>query len=119
MIRIFFFGYTDFADRMKVSSLKMELERQGYECFIIKQPCYVLPIGEIIVQSEKNVSTVISDEKLPEPFILFCSMDGERLDMALDICKGHTRAVITPFNSKMTAYELSKHLLEEKNARRR
>ena len=103
MIRIFFFGYTDFADRMKVSSLKMELERQGYECFIIEQPCYVLPIGEIIVQSEKNVSTVISDEKLPEPFILFCSMDGERLDMAkVAVLMGQL-----------------KNLLEEKNARRR
>ena len=116
MKRILFLGYTDFSERMKASSLQHELKKQGYDCYIIEQPCYALDIGEIVLHPEIEVTTNLPDIKLPEPFILFCGMGGEVLDTALTICRGNTRAVLTPSNAKMNPYTLSKHLLEEKKA---
>lgn len=43
-------------------------------------------------------------------------MMGETLDLALGICKGNTRAILTDSNTRMTALELSAHLLEEKRS---
>ncbi len=116
MKRIFFFGFNGFSDRMRANTLKMELEKQGYECFIKEQPCYILQIGEIVSNPEVEVLTDLPQEKLPEPFILFCGMRGEILDIALRICKGNTNAVLTVSNSRMTPCELSKHLAAEKRS---
>ena len=112
--RILFFGFTGFADRMKASAIKTELEKRGYQCFFIEQPHYSWQIMEILIDPEQEQSTEGADMKLPEPFILFCGMNGEILDDALQICRGNTRAVLTVSNSRMTPYELSEHLLEEK-----
>ena len=117
MRRILLFGFTGFSDRMRANDLKRELEKQDYECFIIEPPCYGLTIGEIVAVPETStISTSPEDEKLPEPFILFCGMMGETLDLALGICKGNTRAILTDSNTRMTALELSAHLLEEKRS---
>ena len=75
-----------------------------------------LPICEIVFQPEIEVLTNLADERLPEPFILFSGISDEELDIALDICKGNTRAVLTAANSRMTPYDFSKHLLEEKGS---
>ena len=117
MKRILFFGYTDFAGRMRASSLCHELKNRGYECWQIEQSRCGLQIKEIVSSpEEKAISGLPDDRKLAEPFILFCGMSGEVLDTALAICRGNTRAVLTMANSLMTAYELAEHLAEEKRS---
>ena len=61
MKRIFFFGFTDFADRMKASSLSHELKNSGYEVYIIEQPYYVLQIGKIVFSPEVEVFTSLAE----------------------------------------------------------
>ena len=117
MKRILFFGYTDFAGRMRASSLSYELTNRGYECWQIEQPHWCMQIKEIVSSPEEKAFTSLPDDRrLAEPFILFCGMSGEVLDTALAICKGNTRAVLTMANSRMTAYELAEHLAEEKRS---
>ena len=78
-----------------------------------------MPIGEIVMNPEIEVLTNLLDERLPEAFILLCGMSDNELDIALDICKGNTRAVLTVSNSRMTPYDLCRHLLEEKRSFRK
>ena len=114
MKRILFFGYLSFSDSMRASSLILELKHLGYECMQIDPRCYALQVGEIVFSQEVKKPGAFGSKELVEPFILFCGMSGEVLDTALTICRGNTRAILTPSNSKMTVYELSEHLAEEK-----
>ena len=116
MKRILFFGYTAFSDRMRAAPVRQELEMLGCECFYISQACSSMKIGEILADPALESGSGHEAETLPEPFILFCGLQGEDLDTAIRICRGNTRAVLTQHNVLMTPLELSEHLMEERKA---
>lgn len=114
--RILFFGYTDFSQKMKASALQQELKKLGYDCYLIGPESNTRKIYEILYLPEASGSA--QSLTLPESFILFCQMTGEKLQTALDICRGNIRAVLTAANSMMTPYELCEHLTAERQRER-
>ena len=115
---ILFFGYTDFTDRMKAASLQEALGQKGYAARHVDPALYGRKICEILAEISGDIPREelrdASGGTLEEPFILFTGLGGEALDDALAICRGQTRAVLTPSNTLMTPADLSGHLAEEK-----
>ena len=111
---ILFFGYTDFNDQMKAASLKEALGQKGYAARHVDPALYGRKICEILAEVSGDSPRDGSGVKLEEPFILFTGLGGEALDAALAVCRGQTRAVLTPSNTLMTPADLSGHLAEEK-----
>ncbi len=115
---ILFFGYTDFSGRMLAGSLQEILSQNGYTGFLIEEKRYGQTIAEIALNPQEPASAGKRAEVLPGRFILFCGMNGADLDLALSLCRGQIRAVLTPSNSRMTVYQLSEHLAAEAQADR-
>ena len=126
---ILFFGYTDFSGRMLAGSLQEILSQNGYTGFLIEEKRYGQIIAEIALNPHDTAIALNSQapesappgekaEALSCRFILFCGMNGADLDLAVSLCRGQIRAVLTPSNSRMTVYQLGEHLAAEARADR-
>ena len=126
---ILFFGYTDFSGRMMAGSLQKILSQNGYTGFLIEGERYGQTLAEIVLNPHDTA--VVLNSQTPESapsgekaealscrFILFCGMNGADLDLAVSLCRGQIRALLTPSNSRMTVYQLAEHLAAEAQADR-
>ena len=112
--KILFFGFHNFSLRMHALSLQKTLSPEGYKSLLVGREQYKKTIAEIVLKKPEEVMENGEGQDLPGCFLLFCGMAGEELDRALDLCRGQIRAVLTPSNSRMTAFQLYEELMAEK-----